>query len=276
MSRFWGNGKFPYTQLNNLNLDWLIKCVQELAAQIVEAVRGDIVQNKSAEWKARARQNIDAASVSGLASLSVEVDTLGDNVAEAVRGDVIQNKSELWKTQARQNIDAQSMGAVVDVAHGGTGATTVVDALTALGSAPLLYFSMTTTTLVLQFSAAVRFLIVITSNTAAQHGAALVFCGRNSQPVTTPLGTLGSSITLTGGVSSLTVTLANANSTTSVSILCLTAASYSRITVAQTNSLSTLSEGQTTRPAELADGEITRPSALADGEIINPSALAEE
>lgn len=276
MSRFWGNGKFPYTQLNNLNLDWLIKCVQELAAQTVEAVRGDIAQNKSAEWKAQARQNIDAASTSALASLSIEVDTLGDNVAEAVRGDVIQNKSELWKTQARQNIDAQSTGAIIDVAHGGTGATNVVDALTALGSAPLLYYSMTTDTLVLQFSAAVRFLIVITSNSTAQHGAALVFCGRNSQPVITPLGTLGSAISLTGGASSLTVTLSNANSTTSASILCLTAASYSRITAGQANSLTTLSEGQTTSPAALADGEIISPSALADGEIISPASLAEE
>ena len=254
MSRFWGNGKFPYTQLNNLNLDWLLKCVQELAAQIVEAVRGDIAQNKSSEWKTQARQNIDAASTSDLASLSIE----------AVRGDIAQNKSSEWKTQARQNIGAQSTGDVVDVPHGGTGATTVVDALTALSSAPLLYFSMTTDTLVLKFSAAVRFLIVFTSNTTAQDGAALVFCGRNSQAVITPLGTLGSSITLTGGVSSLTVKLSSANSTTSISILCLTTASYSRIAAEQANSLSTLSEGQTTSPAALADGEITNPSALAE------------
>lgn len=263
MAKFWGSGKFPYTQINNLNLDWMIKCVQELAAQIVEAVRGDIVQNKSAEWKTRARQNIDAASTSALASLSTEVDTLGENVSEAVRGDIAQNKSAEWKTQARQNIDAQSTSAVIDVEHGGTGATSVAAALTALNSTGVLYFGSVTNELILNFSAAVRFLIFITSNTVAKQGAALVYCGRNAEPVITPLGTLGSAVTLTGGVNSLTVTMTSSATATGVSILCLTTATYERIT-GQVSNLSTLSEGRTTSPAALADGEITSPSALAE------------
>lgn len=38
MSRFWGNGKFPYTNINNLNLDWMIKLVLELKAQVAALV----------------------------------------------------------------------------------------------------------------------------------------------------------------------------------------------------------------------------------------------
>lgn len=38
MSRFWGNGKFPYTNINNLNLDWLIKLVLELKDQVAAIV----------------------------------------------------------------------------------------------------------------------------------------------------------------------------------------------------------------------------------------------
>lgn len=37
MAKFWGNGKFPYTQLNNLNLDWIIKQINELKALVGEA-----------------------------------------------------------------------------------------------------------------------------------------------------------------------------------------------------------------------------------------------
>lgn len=265
MAKFWGNGKFPYTQLNNLNLDWLIKCVQDLAAQIVEAVRGDIAQNKSAEWKARARQNIDAASTSALASLSVEVDTLGDNVSEAVRGDVIQNKSELWKTQARQNIDAQSIGAVIDIEHGGTRATNVVDALNNLGSTGLLYFGSWSNELVLNFSGLVRFILIISSNSNTRQGAAIVYGNSNGTPVITPIGTLGSAVTLTGGTGALTVTMSSSTSATSAAILCLTASSYSRITAGQAqNSLSALSDGQTNSPSELSERQTISPAALAE------------
>jgi hypothetical protein len=38
MSRFWGSGKFPYTNINNLNLDWMIKLVLELKAQVAAIV----------------------------------------------------------------------------------------------------------------------------------------------------------------------------------------------------------------------------------------------
>lgn len=38
MAKFWGNGKFPYTQLNNLNLDWIIKQINELKAQVAALV----------------------------------------------------------------------------------------------------------------------------------------------------------------------------------------------------------------------------------------------
>ena len=277
MAKFWGSGKFPYTQLNNLNLDWLIKCVRELAAQIVEAVRGDIAQNKSAEWKTRARQNIDAASASDLASLSAEVDTVGNNVSEAVRGDIVQNKSAEWKTQARRNIDAQSTSAIIDVAHGGTGATNVVDALNALASTGLLYFGSVSSELVLNFSGAVRFLIIISSTASTRQGAAIVYCGYNASPVVTPIGTLGTAITLTGGTSSLTVSMSSAASATSVILLCLTAVSYGRITAGQPNSLTMLAEEQTSRPAALDDGQTTNsPTELSERQITSPSALAEE
>lgn len=38
MAKFWGNGKFPYTQLNNLNLDWIIKQINQLTAQVAALV----------------------------------------------------------------------------------------------------------------------------------------------------------------------------------------------------------------------------------------------
>lgn len=38
MAKFWGNGKFPYTQLNNLNLDWIIKQINELKAQVAALI----------------------------------------------------------------------------------------------------------------------------------------------------------------------------------------------------------------------------------------------
>lgn len=38
MAKFWGNGKFPYTNINNLNLDWMIKLVLELQAQVAAIV----------------------------------------------------------------------------------------------------------------------------------------------------------------------------------------------------------------------------------------------
>lgn len=38
MAKFWGSGKFPYTQLNNLNLDWIIKQINELKAQVAALV----------------------------------------------------------------------------------------------------------------------------------------------------------------------------------------------------------------------------------------------
>lgn len=38
MPKFWGSGKFPYTQLNNLNLDWIIKQINELKAQVVALI----------------------------------------------------------------------------------------------------------------------------------------------------------------------------------------------------------------------------------------------
>lgn len=41
MPRFWGNGKFPYTNINNLNLDWMIKLVLELREQVA-ALAGEL------------------------------------------------------------------------------------------------------------------------------------------------------------------------------------------------------------------------------------------
>lgn len=38
MAKFWGSGKFPYTQLNNLNLDWIIKQINELKAQVAALI----------------------------------------------------------------------------------------------------------------------------------------------------------------------------------------------------------------------------------------------
>lgn len=38
MAKFWGSGKFPYTNINNLNLDWMIKLVLELKDQVASIV----------------------------------------------------------------------------------------------------------------------------------------------------------------------------------------------------------------------------------------------
>lgn len=41
MAKFWGGGKFPYTNINNLNLDWMIKLVLELRDQVA-ALAGEL------------------------------------------------------------------------------------------------------------------------------------------------------------------------------------------------------------------------------------------
>lgn len=41
MAKFWGGGKFPYTNINNLNLDWMIKLVLELRDQVA-ALSGEL------------------------------------------------------------------------------------------------------------------------------------------------------------------------------------------------------------------------------------------
>lgn len=118
------------------------------------------------------------------------------------------------------------------IEQGGTGATEAIEALSNLHGISVKAFTVTSSTpAVLDFSGAVRFVLVMVGNTSSQHGVATVY-GQNSSanPIVVPVGTIGSRITLTPGSGSLTV---SATASVACYIVCLNQYTYNRITITQ-------------------------------------------
>jgi len=117
---------------------------------------------------------------------------------------------------------------------GGTGATTAIDALENLKGMAMLYagYVSSSSPVTLTFSSTVRFVVFVSGTGVNRQGAALVYSLRNATAVVTPIGTLGSQITITPGTGSITIsTTYSSASAISVHVLCLTSVSYNRITV---------------------------------------------
>ena len=141
---------FPFTNLHNLNTDWILKTIKELktateqaAATVagyatrLSALEDSVVkfveQQLSPTQKQQARVNIDAAPAIGVVyynqeqSLSSDYKALArDNIGAAAAGDVptvegvvkyneAQSLTDGEKTQARSNIGAAAASAIPDV-----------------------------------------------------------------------------------------------------------------------------------------------------------------
>ncbi len=122
--------------------------------------------------------------------------------------------------------------AVVPISQGGTGATTAVAGLFALGGLPKITIGplSSTTTATLTFSGQVRFLLVISGNSTARQGIAIVFGTQSISPSVNKIGTVGSNITLTAGTGNLTI--ATSGGTVYAYAFCLDQNTYGRISVA--------------------------------------------
>lgn len=141
---------FPFTNLHNLNTDWILKTIKELKAateQAASTVAGYatrlaaledsvvkfVEQQLSPTQKQQARVNIDAAPAIGVVyynqeqSLSSDYKARArDNIGAAAAGDVptvegvvkydeAQSLTDGEKTQARSNIGAAAASAIPDV-----------------------------------------------------------------------------------------------------------------------------------------------------------------
>lgn len=124
---FW-NKMFPYSNVHELNLDWLISKMKELQLKIIGAVRYDEYQGLSDEQGAQARTNIKAAGAEDVknqikysAVMYSEAQNLQadaqararNNIGaisqeQAVSPNIVQGLTEGQKAQARSNIQAQS------------------------------------------------------------------------------------------------------------------------------------------------------------------------
>ena len=126
-------------------------------------------------------------------------------IGGAVRGDIEQTKDAAWKTQALNNISSTGLF--------WGGSLNSSDELT------------------LSFSGAVRFVLLISGSSATRQGAAIVYGTATGTAVVSPIGTLGSALTITPGRGSITISSSSSSSATSVIALCLTGATLGRLSV---------------------------------------------
>ena len=119
------------------------------------------------------------------------------------------------------------------IEQGGTGATEAIEALNNLHGISVKTANVTSSSsAVLSFSGAVRFVVLTLGASTARHGVATVYCqGASSTTYVVPVGTLGSAITLTPGTGSLTI---SATASIACYIVCLNSYTYDRITITNT------------------------------------------
>ena len=119
------------------------------------------------------------------------------------------------------------------IEQGGTGATEAIEALSNLHGIPVKGFTISSSSqAVLDFSGAVRFMLVMLGASTARHGVATVYSqGSSSTTYAVPVGTLGSAITLTPATGKLTV---SATASLACYIVCFNSYTYDRITITNT------------------------------------------
>lgn len=88
MSRFWGGGKFPYTNINNLNLDWMIKLVLELKDQVA-AIVGELGEVYVKPETGIPKSDLSAGVQSSLDKADTALQTIPDSYRPAADQDVI-------------------------------------------------------------------------------------------------------------------------------------------------------------------------------------------
>lgn len=93
MTRFWGNGKFPYTNINNLNLDWMIKLVLELKDQVA-AIVGELGEVYVKPETGIPKTDLSAGVQASLNKADTALQTIPDSYRTAVDQDVIDNAQD--------------------------------------------------------------------------------------------------------------------------------------------------------------------------------------
>lgn len=90
MAKFWGGGKFPYTNINNLNLDWMIKQVLELKAQVAALVGefGDVYIKPETGIP---KSDLSAGVQTSLDKADTAIQTIPSSYRTAADQDVIDN-----------------------------------------------------------------------------------------------------------------------------------------------------------------------------------------
>lgn len=88
MSRFWGSGKFPYTNINNLNLDWMIKQVRELQAQVA-ALAGELGEVYIKPETGIPKSDLSAGVQASLDKADTALQTIPDSYRTAADQDAI-------------------------------------------------------------------------------------------------------------------------------------------------------------------------------------------
>ena len=93
MSRFWGNGKFPYTTTNNLNLDWMIKLVLELKA-LVESLVIDVGEAYVKPESGIPKTDLSAGVQTSLNKADSALQSVPDTYRTAAAQDVIDGEQD--------------------------------------------------------------------------------------------------------------------------------------------------------------------------------------
>lgn len=93
MAKFWGSGKFPHTQLNNLNLDWIIKQVLTLSDQVA-AIAGEIGTVYVKPETGIPKSDLSAGVQASLDKADSALQTIPDTYRTAAAQDVIDDAQD--------------------------------------------------------------------------------------------------------------------------------------------------------------------------------------
>lgn len=93
MPRFWGNGKFPYTNINNLNLDWMIKLVLELKDQVA-AIVGELGEVYVKPKTGIPKSDLSAGVQASLDKADKALQAIPSSYRTAAEQDVIDNAQD--------------------------------------------------------------------------------------------------------------------------------------------------------------------------------------